>query len=93
MTLHTMVRFEDSEIHLDGNRFANCTFVRCKLVFSATEMTALENCQLQDTDFALDGAATTTIEFLRGIYHGFGESGPMLARSLWQQIEDPQSAK
>ena len=62
--------FLDSRIELDENEFVDCKFLRCRLVYAGGTPPVLSGCSFTNTGFDFDGAATRTIAFLRGLYHG-----------------------
>ena len=56
--------FESSTIHLDGNEFIECSFVRCKLLFGGQSVPVTRNCQMTDCEMQFVGASHLTIRLL-----------------------------
>jgi hypothetical protein len=67
--------FEDQEVHVDGLRFIGCTFKRCIFVYSGGALPNLDSCVSDSCDWSLRGAASRTIELLRGLYISGGLEG------------------
>lgn len=70
MDIHTDESFLNQTVHLDGNRYIRCAFEGCQLIFSGTQPTALEHCDLQHSNFGFVGAAALTVDFLTKMYEG-----------------------
>ena len=66
--MHTEGRtFTDETVELDGRGYENCRFLRCRVVYRGEGETRLVGNDFQDCDFALEGAASHTMGFLKGM--------------------------
>lgn len=59
--------FNNQVIRLGGNRFVNCSFISCKLVFGG-QRTGLTNSTFDDCELEFDGYAANTLQFLTSLY-------------------------
>ena len=57
-------------VDLDGNEFDGCVIQDCTLMYRGGEVPALTNCLVAYCQFAFDGSALNTIDFLRAFYRG-----------------------
>jgi hypothetical protein len=78
--------FKGGRVVLDGNEYVNCTFEKTVLVFAATKPVTVSGCRFLDVQWALDGPAALTIQFLRGLFHEMGPHGPKLVEQLFDAI-------
>lgn len=78
--------FKNSREEIDGNSYHDCTFIRCRLVFSATAPVSITGCSFDNCDWVFDGAAELTLIYLSALYHGLGEHGPKLIDGLFESI-------
>jgi len=86
-----MATFEDSEYEnieerLDGNRYINCIFKRCLLIYGGMEVVTLEGCEFHKCKWSFVDAAARTINFMAGLYHGAGEGGKDLVEKTFANI-------
>lgn len=86
MTDYEGQTFTNEQVHLDGNNFTNCYFENCNLVYSGDELPNLVRNELVQTTMSFGGSASRTIQFMRAIYHGFGETGRELIDNTFEQI-------
>lgn len=86
MTDYEAQTFTNEQVHLDGNNFTNCYFENCNLVYSGGELPNLVRNELVQTTMSFGGSASRTIQFMRAIYHGFGETGRDLIDNTFEQI-------
>lgn len=86
MTDYEGQTFTNEHVHLDGNNFTNCYFENCNLIYSGGELPDLVGNQLVQTTISFGGSATRTVQFMRAIYHGFGETGRTLIDNTFEQI-------
>ena len=66
---HRDKTFADQVVHQDGNKYIKCRFERCKMVFSASDTVQMEECTYVSCDWALEGAAQLTLQYMMGLYH------------------------
>jgi len=61
--------FEDMEIYLDGSSFYNCTFKRCRFIYSGVVPTTIAGrFDVVDCQWAFAGPAANMIQFMSGMY-------------------------
>jgi hypothetical protein len=61
--------FEDMEIYLDGSSFYNCTFKRCRFIYSGVvPATIAGGFNMVDCQWAFAGPANNMIQFMSGMY-------------------------
>ena len=61
-------RFNNTRVPVDNQRFENCTFDKCVLVFSASGPVQLEGCTYNVCSFIFEGAAADTLRFMAMLY-------------------------
>ena len=79
---------------MDEDEFFQCTFSRCEVVYQGGEKAYLVGCRFEDgCSFRLEGAATRTLGFLRGMYHSMGAAGQRLVENTFDEIRraDPRA--
>jgi len=79
-------KFENTEVRLDGNRYINCIFKRCLLIYGGMEVVTLEGCGFHECKWSFVDAAARTINFMAGLYHGAGEGGRNLVEDTFTNI-------
>ena len=78
--------FEDVRIELDANQYVNCTFKRCRIVYSGAGPFSLDGCTFDDVRWQFSGRAANTLAFMQGMYHGSGLGGRKLIEDIFNQI-------
>ncbi len=61
------VTFTGETVELDGRSFEGCRFVGCRIVYRGEAETSLTRNAFEDCTFALEGAASMTMGFLKGL--------------------------
>ena len=89
MALIENQRYVGERVDLDGNDYLRCTFKECELVYSGSGSVGLDDCVFASCEWSLDGAASATMRFLRGVYHGVGDYGQQMVASLFAEIRRP----
>jgi len=84
--------FRDITIRIDGRRFIDCTFERCKLEYAGGPPPVFENCTLIDTTWWFAESAGNTIGFLQAMFNTFGQGGKDLVQLVIQMILDKEVA-
>ena len=87
MALIENQRFVGERVDLDGNDYLRCTFKECELVYSGVGSVGLDDCVFASCEWSLDGAASATMRFLRGVYHGVATTA-----NRWSRPCSPKSA-
>lgn len=62
--------FSDEEIVLDYQKYVECTFEECVIVYHGDGPTAADECQFKDCRFDFRDSASVTFSTLRSFFHG-----------------------
>src|SRR4051812_6798475 len=62
---HENEEFADIEIHLDGNTYSKCTFVRCTLIYSGGELPQFPESRFKQNNWDFRDGAERVLNFLR----------------------------
>lgn len=65
--------YEGGPVHVDGNVYIGCRFLRCSLVYSGGSLPSFTECFFDHCTFQLEGAADRTMFFLRMLFVLGGE--------------------
>ncbi|MEL6306655.1 MAG: hypothetical protein AAFR81_10705 [Chloroflexota bacterium] len=68
MTMFQKQRFENQEVMVDGNSYAQCIFDGSILVFSGGTPPTFERCQFKNIKIELRGEAANTTEYLGSLF-------------------------
>ena len=86
-------QFRDERLTVEGNEYINCDFTDCVMVFSAAEADSpsamVGNRFHTGIAWTFDGPAKDTLEFLKALYHGFGEDGRARVEQIFDAIRRP----
>jgi hypothetical protein len=80
--------FTDAEIDVEADEYINCTFIRCKLIYTGGP-SRMTNCHLIAPILALRGPAARTIQFLK--QHGYTPQHRAGVRSF-ESYADPNTS-
>jgi len=80
--------FENATINLDGNQFEGCTFVKCRIIYTAADTFSIDGCTFVTCDWLFDGAAERTLYYLSALYRGLGPPAQELVDVIFQQIKE-----
>ena len=83
--------FTQETVDLDFNRFVNCRFERCVLVFHGFGAISMDGCSFSFVDWRFVDAAATTLQFMTGLYHGAGPGGRELIEKTFEGIRKAES--
>lgn len=78
--------FVQEEVELGGNKFLDCTFEDCRLLYDGSPGVRIEDCSFEETRLELTDEAGNTLSFLQNLYHGFGEDGQLVVENFFDQI-------
>lgn len=78
--------FKNETIDIDFNKFLNCQFDSCTLVFHGYGVIEMDGCSFKEVNWTFDGAAAKTLQFLKGLYHGAGKGGKDLIELTFNDI-------
>lgn len=82
--------FGQEKVVLDGKHFVDCKFNGSTMEFGAKGPVGLVSCQFSDVKWSFTGAASLTIHFMAGLYHGAGEGGRELVEDTFAKIRKVQ---
>ncbi len=86
MARNTEKTYTQTTILLDGGEFEKCVFDRCVLEYGGTAPVYLNGCSFKEIEWRMVGAASNTIQFLEGLYHGLGPGGRSVVESTFANI-------
>ena len=89
---HTGKTFSKQRVPLDGAAFVNCTFDECELVYGGGEAPRMEGCRINGGRWSFADAASRTLAFMHGLYHGLGPGGKALIERTFDDIRRPPRA-
>ncbi len=78
--------FEDQTIAIDGNQYINCTFIKCRIIFTGFEEGVFDECKFISCDWGFSGPAVNTLNYLAAIYNGLGENGHEMVEGIFESI-------
>ena len=81
--------FTDSRQVVDGNRYHDCQFVRCEIVYCGGEIPHIVDCSFDRCTWHFDEAAQRTLQFMHLLYHGTGDAGRELIEQTFQLVRGP----
>ena len=62
--------FANQDVDLDNNEFISCEFKSCNLIYHGGKPPSLVNCSFSNFRITFSGAASDTLSFMTGLYHG-----------------------
>jgi hypothetical protein len=66
--MNTAVIFNHETVALDGERFADCEFRDCRLVYRGGEPPSFEGCSFAGCDWLFEDAAANTLKHLKTLW-------------------------
>lgn len=78
--------FRDRTVEIDGNQYTNCTFIKCRIVFTGFEEGVFDACNFIRCDWGFSGPAASTLNYLAAIYHGLGQTGQDMVEGIFESI-------
>jgi hypothetical protein len=78
---------------LDGNRYEECRFENCKMIFRGGEIPHITGCHFENCTWHFEDAAERTLVFIRQLYHGMGPGGMQLIEATLAQLRQPPAAE
>jgi hypothetical protein len=72
-------------VSLDGNRYTDCVFDTCHMIFSAAAPVSLVTSRIDGCTWGFSGAAALTIDFVKAL-HGQGWHGQRMIEDIFDQI-------
>jgi hypothetical protein len=83
---YTFKQFDDETIRIDEDEYADCTFTKCRIVFTGAGPARFERCTFDRCEWVFAGAAETTLLYLRSLYSGIEPGGQELVEALFESI-------
>ncbi len=84
---HKDKTFENQRVELGGNRFHNCVFKGCELVFDGHRSPTFSDNEFIDSVFVFTEQAVRTLYFLSNIYHA-GDGGRQVIEQTFENVRD-----
>ena len=84
--------WDNATIEIDGNRYTQCSFKGCKLVYRGGGIPVFEGCKIDFCTWHWEDAALRTIGFLRGINSGLGAGGQRVVDDVQKHVYTPIGA-
>jgi hypothetical protein len=66
--------YSHDTVVLEAETFSGCEFRDCRLIYSGGEPATLIDCKFVDCDWRLDGAAASTLAFLKSMWLAGGKT-------------------
>ena len=76
--MQTATIFNHETVTLDGERFSDCEFQDCRLVYAGGEVPHFANCRFVGCEWKFDDAAARTLAHLKAVW-GAGGKAPVQA--------------
>ena len=73
-------------MRLDGNVYQDCRFENCNLIYAGLGPVGLQRCAFLNVRWAFVDAASNTLAFMAGLYHGAGEGGRTVIEETFDGI-------
>jgi hypothetical protein len=84
---YTETTFERQDVLLDGTGFSNCTFRRCRMIYTGEAVPRFEACDVEDrVELVLSGPAANTMKLLSLLYHAGGSGGRETVERVVDQL-------
>jgi hypothetical protein len=79
--------FTGEVVNIDDNKFEECSFVRCKVIYAGAERYALSHCTFDACAFSLEGPAQNPLNFMALLYREGGSEGQNFVEDIFNQIK------
>lgn len=90
MAIFSNEHFENKTVNVDDNRYQDCTFEMCILVYSGGGLPSLHQCHFAACEWLFDGPARRTVQFMSALYlGGFDE----MMEKTWDNIKHPEGQR
>lgn len=74
---------------IDGNRYIECRFEQCKMIYRGGPIPEISGCHFEDCTWHFEDAAERTLLFMRQLYHGMGPGGIQLIEATITMLRQP----
>ncbi|MEJ0064834.1 MAG: hypothetical protein WDM85_04875 [Caulobacteraceae bacterium] len=72
--MQTATIFNHETVQLDGERFSDCEFKNCRLVYRGGEPPKFDNCKFDDVDWRFEDAAARTMAHMKTVWMSGGKA-------------------
>ena len=76
--MQTAIIFNHETVALDGERFSDCEFRGCRMVYRGGEAPSFDSCTFDDCDWRFEDAAVNTLAHLKTVW-AVGGKAPVQA--------------
>jgi hypothetical protein len=76
--MQTAIIFNHETVALDGERFSDCEFRGCRMVYRGGEAPSFDSCTFDDCDWRFEDAAASTLAHLKTVW-AVGGKAPVQA--------------
>jgi hypothetical protein len=76
--MQTAIIFNHETVTLDAERFSDCEFRDCRMIYRGGEPPHFDSCKFVDCDWQFEDAAANTLKHLKTIW-GVGGKAPVQA--------------
>jgi hypothetical protein len=80
--------FVNDVLKIDSTIFNKCNFKNSRIIYSAENKFYLDTCEFHGCEFIFEGAAGETIDFIKNIYHHFGDGGKEIVNPIFEYIKN-----
>jgi hypothetical protein len=74
--------FKNAIVHVDGQRYRECRFERCQLVYSGGDLPSMVDCEFLRCRWTLEGAGARTLRLMKAMVERGGSMRGLVERSL-----------
>jgi len=79
--------FTGEVVKIDGNKFEECSFVRCEVIYAGGERFGLSHCTFDACAFSLEGPALSTLNFMALLYGEGGSEGQAFIEDTFNKLK------
>ena len=72
--MQTMTIFNHETVALDGERYSDCEFRGCRMVYRGGEPPVFDDCQFNDCDWRFEDAAANTLAHMKLVWAAGGKA-------------------
>ncbi len=83
---HVGETLTEQTIVIDGNRYTECRFENCTLIYRGGLIPTIGKCHFENCQWQFEDSAERTLLFLKQLYHGMGPGGVELVEATLNMI-------
>ncbi len=84
--LYENLLITDEDVEVDGQKFKNCRFVRCRIIYNGGKVPEFIQCAFESCQWVFDGPAENTIQYFALLATGLGPGGSEVAESIFDSM-------